>query len=245
MVALPKPTEGSEQSYSVVSDTVPDPQDLKRDIQLASMRLPSTLDEGTRKSQPFPERTGAKYQVDETQSTRLRYRSLTNNEGKTSSKVEPDTKSLQLQTFSDIQAFILSEVELEKESDKEEVLAAGNDMDEDSQDDTETDQLVASSMSSLDKSSSSISDFYKGLNVITELLKDINIAIKDNPATNKKINEAIKTFSKISTQTTKILSLVKTFDFSTLQSTMQDLQAYALKQEEALAAWTKSSTNMA
>ncbi|GJZ72280.1 hypothetical protein Tco_0636131 [Tanacetum coccineum] len=87
----------------------------------------------------------------------------------------------------------------------------------------QTDQLVAASMSSLDKSSSSISDLYKGLNVITELLKDINNAVKDDPSTNKKIDEAIKMFAKISTQTTKILSLVKTFDFSTLQSTMQNL----------------------
>ncbi|GJT70046.1 hypothetical protein Tco_1029332 [Tanacetum coccineum] len=86
----------------------------------------------------------------------------------------------------------------------------------------QTDQLVAVSMSSLDKSSSSISDLYKGLNVITELLKDISNAVKDDPATNKKIDEAIKTFAKISTQTTEILSLVKTFDFSTLQSTIID-----------------------
>ncbi|GJS99326.1 hypothetical protein Tco_0820496 [Tanacetum coccineum] len=132
----------------------------------------------------------AKYQVDETQSTRLRYRSQTKNKGKTSSEVEPDTKPLQIQTFIDIQAFLLSEDELEKENDEEEVLAAGDDMDEDPQDDAEasieeyyeeniahrdqTDQLVAASMSSLDKSSSSISDLYKGLNVITELLKHIN-----------------------------------------------------------------------
>nr|GEV42608.1 retrovirus-related Pol polyprotein from transposon TNT 1-94 [Tanacetum cinerariifolium] len=37
--------------------TVPDPQDLERDIQLASMILTSTLDEGTRKSKPLPEGT--------------------------------------------------------------------------------------------------------------------------------------------------------------------------------------------
>nr|GEU99830.1 hypothetical protein [Tanacetum cinerariifolium] len=178
---------------------------------------------------------GKSHIVDETQSTILRYRSLTKNKGKTSSKVEPDTKSLQLQTFVDIQSFLLSEYELEKESDDEEVLAVRDDRDEDPQDDVETDQLVASFMSSLDKSSSSISDLYKGMNVITELLKEINNAIKDDPATNKKIDKVIKTFAKISTQTTEILSLVKTFDFSTLQSTMQDLQAHALTQEEASA----------
>ncbi|GJX57898.1 hypothetical protein Tco_0289288 [Tanacetum coccineum] len=118
--------------------------------------------------------TGAKYQVDKTQSTRLRYRSLTKNEGKTSSEVEPDTKPLQLQTYADIQAFMLS-----------------------------IDKLVEASMSSLDRSSTTISDLYKGLNVITQILKDINNAVKDDHA------------------------------------------AHSLKQEEASAAWTKSSTNMA
>ncbi|GKF82671.1 hypothetical protein Tco_0244327, partial [Tanacetum coccineum] len=56
--------------------------------------------------------------------------------------------------------------------------------------------------SSLDKSSTIISDLYKDLNIITELLKEINNAVKDYPA-------------------------------------------HALKQDEELAAWAKSSTNMA
>ncbi|GJT80232.1 zinc finger BED domain-containing protein RICESLEEPER 2-like protein [Tanacetum coccineum] len=100
-------------------------------------------------------------------------------------------------------------------------------------------------MSTIDRSSTTIKDLYQGLNVITTLLKDINTAVKDDPATNKKIDEAIETFAKISTNTTEVLSLVKDFDFSTLQSTVKDLQAHALKQEEVSAAWTKSSTNMA
>ncbi|GJS01063.1 hypothetical protein Tco_0317571 [Tanacetum coccineum] len=175
-----------------------------------------------------PSGTFAKYQVDETQTTRLRYRSLTKNKGKTSSEVEPDTKPLQLQTFADIQAFLLSEDELNKESDEEEVLVAGDDIDEDPQDDAEvsrvlfnritekqweqheeaavsyadlkasinqyydeniahrdqTEKLVEASMSSLDRSSTTISDLYKGLDVITQLLKDINNAVKDDPAAN-------------------------------------------------------------
>ncbi|GJW35620.1 hypothetical protein Tco_0058540, partial [Tanacetum coccineum] len=315
----PKPTEGSEQSHSVSSGTVPDPQDLERDIQLASTGLPSTLDEGTRQSKPLPEGTathpkdsrgnkqpldrditsttsnegtakttprpegslgdkdsggnippadmepihtpvadpsgtGAKYQVDETQSTRLRYRSLTKNKGKTSSEVEPDTKPLKLQTYADIQAFLLSDDELDKDSDEEEVLAAGDDMDEDPQDDKEvrtpspkqdqpepshvqesasdssspdlkkfdnilplterqlikylrkmsrTDKLVEASMSSLDRSSTTISNLYKGLNVITELLKDISNAVKNDPARNQKLNEATETFTRISSNVTE------------------------------------------
>ncbi|GKA71677.1 hypothetical protein Tco_0777816 [Tanacetum coccineum] len=100
-------------------------------------------------------------------------------------------------------------------------------------------------MSTIDRSSMAIKDLYQGLNVITKLLKDISNAVKDDPAINKKINEATETFAKISTNTTKVLFLVKDFIFSTLQTTMNDLQAHALKQEEASASWTKSSTNMA
>ncbi|GJY47256.1 hypothetical protein Tco_0436319 [Tanacetum coccineum] len=74
-------------------------------------------------------------------------------------------------------------------------------------------------MSSLDKSGTTISDLYKILDVITQLLKDITNAVKDDPATNRKIKEATETFAKISSQTTEILSLVKEFDFSTLHST--------------------------
>ncbi|GKF91008.1 hypothetical protein Tco_0274709, partial [Tanacetum coccineum] len=126
------------------------PQDPERNIQLAGTGLPSTLDEGTRKSQLLPEGaaktmplpegpcgdkdseglkpstdmepltnhvvdpsgTDAKYRVDEIQSTRLRYRSLTKNKGKTSSEVDPDTQTLKLNTFAVIQAFLLSEDKL-------------------------------------------------------------------------------------------------------------------------------------
>nr|GEY08739.1 retrovirus-related Pol polyprotein from transposon TNT 1-94 [Tanacetum cinerariifolium] len=52
-----KPTKGSEQSHSVSSGIVPDPQDLYRNITLASTGSPSTLNEGTRKSQPLHEST--------------------------------------------------------------------------------------------------------------------------------------------------------------------------------------------
>ncbi|GJT30957.1 hypothetical protein Tco_0911232 [Tanacetum coccineum] len=51
------PTDDYEQSHLLSSGTIPDPQDPERNIQLASTGLPFTLDEGTRKSQPFPEGT--------------------------------------------------------------------------------------------------------------------------------------------------------------------------------------------
>nr|GEX22435.1 hypothetical protein [Tanacetum cinerariifolium] len=106
--------------------------------------MPSTIsNEGTVKTTPLPEGTlgdkdskrnkppvdmeqinptvvdlswsGAKYQVDETQSTRLMYRSLTENKGKTFFEVDPDTKPLQLKTFVDVQAFLISKDEMAQE----------------------------------------------------------------------------------------------------------------------------------
>ncbi|GJV47889.1 hypothetical protein Tco_1438101, partial [Tanacetum coccineum] len=68
---------------------------------------------------------------------------------------------------------------------------------------------------------------------------------KDDPATNQKLNKATKTFARISSNVTEVLSLVKGFDFSALLSTVKSIQAHAVKQEEASAAWMKTSTNMA
>ncbi|GKA92688.1 hypothetical protein Tco_0814613 [Tanacetum coccineum] len=78
-------------------------------------------------------------------------------------------------------------------------------------------------MSSLDKSSTAISDLYKGLNIITKLLKEINNVVKDDPVVNKKISEATETFTMISTNITEVLFLVKGFDFSDLQYNVKDL----------------------
>nr|GEX28349.1 hypothetical protein [Tanacetum cinerariifolium] len=109
----------------------------------------------------------------------------------------------------------------------------------------QTDKLVEASTSSLEKSSNTISDLYKGFNIITELLKEIKNVIKDDPVINNKISEATESFTKISKNITKVLSIVKGFNFYDLQSYVNALLAHALKQDEELAAWAKSSTNMA
>nr|GEY90318.1 retrovirus-related Pol polyprotein from transposon TNT 1-94 [Tanacetum cinerariifolium] len=57
-------------------------------------------------------------------------------------------------------------------------------------------------------------------------------------------HSASKTLTKISTQTTEILSSVRSIDLSTLQSTVKNIQDHAFKQEEASATWMKSSTNI-
>nr|GEY46105.1 hypothetical protein [Tanacetum cinerariifolium] len=54
----------------------------------------------------------------------------------------------------------------------------------------QTDKLVEASMSSLDKSSNTLRDLYRGFNIITGLPKEIKNTVKDDPVINKKISEA-------------------------------------------------------
>ncbi|GJZ48413.1 hypothetical protein Tco_0602245 [Tanacetum coccineum] len=152
--------EGIRKSQPLPESTITDPKDSGGNVQPADKGLPSmSSDDSTVKTTLLPEGprgdkdskglkppadmepltnhvadpsgTGAKYQVDEPQSTRLRYRSLAENKGKTSFEVEPDSKTLQLKTFIDIQALLLSDDEMVQESDNEEVFAAEEEMDED------------------------------------------------------------------------------------------------------------------
>nr|GEV25597.1 hypothetical protein [Tanacetum cinerariifolium] len=82
----------------------------------------------------------------------------------------------------------------------------------------QTGKLVEASMSSFDKSRIETSDLYKGLNIITELLKDIKNAVKDYPVLNKKVIEATEAYTKNSSALTELLNLVKNFDFHGLKS---------------------------
>ncbi|GJU27675.1 hypothetical protein Tco_1166296 [Tanacetum coccineum] len=352
-VTPPKQTEGSDQSHSVSSGTVPDPQDLERNIQLAITGLPYTLDEDTRKSKPLPDSaathpkdSGGNIQpldrdIPFTTSDEGTTKTTPNPEGsfgdkdpgetchpliwnhytpcKPSHKGEMDTQPIVLSTYADVRAFMLSNVESD-----EDILGAGEEMDEEPQvariaethhqspppqadkpqsshapsteasdtdsscddilkkyDNTlplterqlvmylrkvsnalftkitednwqkheeaavnyaylrtsiddyydeniahrdQTDKLVEASMSSIDKRSNTISNLYKGLNIIIKLLKEIKNAVKDYSVINKKITKATESFTKFSTNITD------------LQSSVNTLQAHALKQDEELAA---------
>ncbi|GJT65339.1 hypothetical protein Tco_1016819 [Tanacetum coccineum] len=263
-----------------------------------------------------PSGTGAKYQVDETQPTRLRYRSLTENEGKTSSKVEPNTKTLQLKTFMDVQALLLSDDEMVQASDDEELFAAGEEMDEDIPPTDEevkspppnTDKPESSHTQDTDESASdssnpelkkydnilllterqlvkylrkvsrvlfnriteeqwaqheeatvsyanlrtSIEGYYEEnvdhrarltslftLNGVTETLKVVQEAVKDDPALNKKVIEATEAYIKKYTNPTELLTLVKSFDFHGLMSTVESLKATALNTSDIKSMMTK------
>nr|GEU71931.1 hypothetical protein [Tanacetum cinerariifolium] len=143
--------------------------------------------------------TGAKYKVDETQSTRLSI-----------------------------------EDELEKETDKEEVLAFGDDMDEDPQDDVEV-------------RTPSPNQTQPGPSYVQESASDSSspdLKRFDNtfPLTERQL---IKYLRKMSRVLFNRITEKQWEQHEEATSIIQVLQAYALKQEEASAAWTKSSTNMA
>ncbi|GJU46783.1 hypothetical protein Tco_1204049 [Tanacetum coccineum] len=115
--------KGTRKSKPLPEGTATHPKDSGGNVQPLDRDLTfMNSDEGTAKTTPCPEGsrgdkdsrgnkaptdmepqnptdadllgTGAKYQEDQTQSSRLRYQSLTKNEGKTSSEVEPDTEPL-------------------------------------------------------------------------------------------------------------------------------------------------------
>ncbi|GJX72658.1 hypothetical protein Tco_0309829 [Tanacetum coccineum] len=163
------PDEGIRKSQPFPEGTTTDPKDLEGNVQPADKGLPSTVfDKRAAKTMSFPggprededsdglipptdmepqtnhvanlSGTGVEYQTDETQSTRLTYQTLTENKGKTSSEVKPGLETLQLTTLADIHAYLLFEDELAQEIDEEEVFAAGDDMEEDTQADKEEHQ---------------------------------------------------------------------------------------------------------
>ncbi|GKD14700.1 hypothetical protein Tco_1199107 [Tanacetum coccineum] len=279
-VTPPKPTKDSEQSHSVSLCAIPDPQDLERNIQLASTGLPSILDEGTRTAKTTSRPEGSLGDKDSGGNI-------------PPTDMEPINPTVADLSGTDVRAFLLSDDEAQES--KEDILGVASDTDsscddilkkhdnilplterqlvkylrkmsnalfaritednwekheevvvnyadlkasiDDYYDENiahrdQTDKLVEASMSSFDKSSNTISDLYKGLNIITELLKEIKNAVKDDFVI-KKITEATELFIKLSTNITD------------LQSSVNTLQAHSLKQDEELAAWAKSSTNMA
>ncbi|GJZ76742.1 hypothetical protein Tco_0641414, partial [Tanacetum coccineum] len=253
-----------------------------RNIQLVSTGLPSTLDEGNRKSQLLPEgpATHPKDSGGNIQPLDRDLTSMTSEKGtaKTTPRpdglledkdsggnippanMEPIHPTIVDLSGTDVRAFLLSNDEAQES--EEDILGAGEEIIEEPQaasiaethhqitednwekheevavnyadlkasiDDyydenianrDQTDKLVEASMSSLDKSSNTISDLYKCLNIITKLLKEIKNAVKDDIVINKKISKATKSFTKLS------------INITGLQSFMNALQTHALKQDE-------------
>nr|GEV48607.1 retrovirus-related Pol polyprotein from transposon TNT 1-94 [Tanacetum cinerariifolium] len=180
------------------SGIVPDPQDPERNIQLTSMGFPSTLDEGTRKSKHFPEGTnidprdsegnvqpadrGLPFMASDkgavkTMSFPEGPRGEKDSEGlKPPADIEPQTNHVAdpLGTgakyhVDETQYTRLSERQLVKYLKKEQI-----------------DKVIDAAMNSLDKNSIAKGDILNALNGITETLKTIQDAIKEDLVHNKK-----------------------------------------------------------
>ncbi|GJW27242.1 hypothetical protein Tco_0041053 [Tanacetum coccineum] len=219
MIAVPE-ILGALYKKSKRPESKKPPTETKKNIQLASTGLPSTLDEGTRKSKPFPESTATPPKVSggNIQPLDRDITSTNSNEGTAKTTPHPegslrDKDSAGNIPPADMEPIHPTVVDLSRTGAKD-----------------PSDKLVEASMSSLDKSSNTISDLYKGLNIITKLLKEIKNAVKDDSVINKKITKATESFTKFSTNITE------------LQSSVNTIQAYALKQDEELSAWAKSKT---
>nr|GEU41908.1 hypothetical protein [Tanacetum cinerariifolium] len=182
-------------------------------------------------------------------STGLRYRSLTKNKGKTSSKVNSDTKTLQLNTFAEIQAFLLFEDEMAQESDDEDVF--------DSQT-QENDHILPLTERQLVKYLKKVSrvlfirilknsgnNMKKLMSFMLTSRRQLKDAVKEYHVLNKKVIEATKAYTKNSTHLTKLPTLIKNFNFQGLKSSVESLHATALSQDKHLAKWAKSPTFMA
>ncbi|GKD39115.1 hypothetical protein Tco_1259322, partial [Tanacetum coccineum] len=70
---------------------------------------------------------------------------------------------------------------------------------------------------------------------ILDNLKEVQDAVEEDPALNKKVLDAAEAYTKNSSSLTELLTLVKGFDFLGLKSVVKNLQVAALRQDEHLA----------
>ncbi|GKC52888.1 hypothetical protein Tco_1075633 [Tanacetum coccineum] len=139
------------------------------------------------------------------------------------------------------------------ENDEDEVFAVVDDMEEDTQAEAsvsyvdlkasikgyyeenvyhrdQTNKVINAAMNSFDKNNIARGDLLNALNGVTETLKAIQDAVKEDLVLNKKVLEATEAYTKSSTNLTKLLTLIKKFDFQRLKSSVESLQATALIQ---------------
>ncbi|GJT42451.1 hypothetical protein Tco_0951166 [Tanacetum coccineum] len=266
-------TEDSKQSHSVSSGNIPDPQDPERKKQLAGMGLPSTqLDEGTHKSQILLEGTNTdpKDSGRNVQPADKGLPSTVSNKGTRKVKM----KYLRLE-MKDEEVHHTNEEETPSPSPNKDQPESSHTQNTESDSDSSClKALKKYEMSCHLLKDNWYNIFKKSLGYfITELLKrkitgkklgwsqlpqyadfKSNIrgiswgavdVVKEDHALNKKVIKATEAYTKNSTNLTKLLSLIKRFDFQGLKSLVESLQASALRQDEHLAEWAKSSTSMA
>ncbi|GKD80856.1 hypothetical protein Tco_1347695, partial [Tanacetum coccineum] len=109
----------------------------------------------------------------------------------------------------------------------------------------QSNKVIQAAMNSLDKNNIARGDLLNALNGVTETLKAIQDAVKEDLVLNKKVIKATKAYTKNSTHLTELLTLIKNFDFQGFKSLVESLQATALSQDKHLDECGKSSTSIA
>nr|GEX81750.1 hypothetical protein [Tanacetum cinerariifolium] len=229
-------------------------QDFMSVVQKASVVDTSNLQTELEQPSPTPvadpSRTLAKYQADQNHFTRLRCRSLTKNEGKTSYEGELGNQPLFLLTAPNVQALLLSDEELMDESEDEESTALYANLKSEIEGfhgaTYKVHKVTEAAFNTYEKLRVKFQARYgKDAKIILGSLKVIQDVVKEGPALNKKVIEANESYTKNLTNLTELLSLIKSFDFEGLNSSVESLRASPLKQDEHLSECAKSSTSMA
>ncbi|GJT01482.1 hypothetical protein Tco_0822651, partial [Tanacetum coccineum] len=209
------------------------PEGPRRDKDLERLKPPTDMKPQTNHVADLSG-TGARYQVDETQSTRLRYQTLTENKGKTSSEMEPDdmeedTQADEEEHYPDLKKYdnILPLIERQLVKYLRKASIKGY-YEENVYHRDQTNKVINAAMNSFDKNKIARGDLLNALNGVTETLKAIQDAVKEDLVLNKKVLEATEAYTKSSTNLTKLLTLIKKFDFQRLKSSVESLQATAL-----------------
>ncbi|GJW36622.1 hypothetical protein Tco_0059542 [Tanacetum coccineum] len=201
-------------------------------------------------------RADAKDQVDQTWFTRFVVSVPDQNKGKTSSEVELDTQTLLLTITTDVQAIMLSNDDLFDETYNDVFEAVPTEEPVSQEHQSSTPHKEKPESSTTQKTDTSYSESYSCSNTfkpyenympiierqltdhntsmrrILENLKEVQEVVKEDLALNKKVLESTKAYTKNSVNLTELLSLVKSFDFLGLKSSVESLQAAALRQDE-------------
>ncbi|GKC58715.1 hypothetical protein Tco_1086313, partial [Tanacetum coccineum] len=138
----------------------------------------------------------------------------------------------------DVQAFLLSEDELAQESDDEEVFAAGEDMDED----TQADKEVQSPPANIDKPEPSPQETQESL-----FQNSKNMTTSCHLLTGQVSQEAMNSLDKNSIARGDLLNALNgvTETLKAIQDVVKEDHATTLSQDKHLADWVKSSTSLA
>ncbi|GJT39053.1 hypothetical protein Tco_0938918 [Tanacetum coccineum] len=240
-----KTHEGTRKSQLLPEGKTTDTKDSEGNDQPTSKGLPSTASKDVI--------ADAEHDVGQTQSTGFKVLIPNQNKGKTSFEVESDTQTLLLTTTADVQALLLSEDELIKES-EDDVFEAGDEMDEDTQQHEEAAASFANLKSEIERFHDDAYKVHKGneaafnsfeklftklreqankdVEKIFSSLKEIRDAVKEDHVQNKKVIEATKAYTKNLVNLTKLLSLVKNFNLLGLKSSVETLYAVAAIQSD-------------